>query len=230
MDQEVVRAHPIRKEVRSGLKPGGLYGLGKYGTFDGNDFGDHIKSLMANQPTSQSHSSTRRPVRMATYWIRTALTGCSRCRWIRTSLWFIDHPRGHLVCWHLDHSVGKALQHDVQGFRLFDQMSCGDPQAQEQDLPQCQALHHLAIQRKRIDHELCKPVFKFVSNRLLIMGPSITREAWTWNPPSASSIVSPVISNQCTGRICPSLPPIGASPSGADRDRPSAYHWLVAWN
>jgi len=89
MDQEVVRVHPIWKEVRSGLKSGGPYGLGKYGTFDGNDFGDHIKSLVASRPTNQSHSSTRRPVRMATYWIQTALTGCSRCRWIRMSSWFI---------------------------------------------------------------------------------------------------------------------------------------------
>ena len=48
------------------------------------------------------------------------------------------HPQGLLVRWHSDHLVRKVLRRGSRGLRSFIRTSCGDPQAQEQGVPQRQ--------------------------------------------------------------------------------------------
>ena len=160
------------KKTRQGPKSGNPYGLGRFGTFDGNNFGDHIELHMtglSDQPPPLFNKETD--------WQGYVLD--SNCiAWmfemsmdsdvIMAIMRFIPE-----VVWHAGiRTIPLERLYDTV-LECFDRSSGGPvviPKLRNKAYLSAKALLHLAIQRKCIGDESDKAMFKSISSRHPIMG------------------------------------------------------------
>ena len=160
------------KGKRPRQNSGGPYGLGRFGTFDGNSIGDHIELAMANaseQPPPLFNKETD--------WNGYVLD--SNC-----IAWMFEMSMDADVIMAIMRFIPEVVWHagirTTPLERLYDTvLECFDrssgrpaviPKLRNKAYLSAKALLHLAIQRKCIGDESDKAMFKSISNRHPIMG------------------------------------------------------------